>query len=130
MTWSREFVLPWPPATLSPNARQHWSRSMKAKKSYRKACWIAAVSAAFEDRISLHPPAGPLTLQLQFRPPTKAEFDKDNLVARMKAGIDGIADALQIDDKRFGFPQCEIGAIVKDGCVIATVSLQAAARLT
>ena len=36
-----------------------------------------------------------------FIPPDKRSYDRDNLVARMKSGIDGLADALRINDKRF-----------------------------
>ena len=36
-----------------------------------------------------------------FYRPSKRHFDEDNLVARMKSGLDGIADALKIDDKYF-----------------------------
>ena len=38
---------------------------------------------------------------MTFIPPDKRSYDRDNLVARMKAGIDGLADALRINDKRF-----------------------------
>ena len=36
-----------------------------------------------------------------FIPPDKRNYDRDNLVARMKSGIDGLADAMRINDKRF-----------------------------
>ena len=38
---------------------------------------------------------------MTFIPPDKRSYDRDNLVARMKSGIDGLADALGINDKRF-----------------------------
>ena len=46
-------------------------------------------------------PDGPLTLELVFVTPDQRSYDRDNLVARMKSGLDGLADALNIDDKRF-----------------------------
>lgn len=46
-------------------------------------------------------PDGPLTLELVFVTPDQRSYDRDNLVARMKSGLDGLADALKIDDKRF-----------------------------
>ena len=42
-----------------------------------------------------------LVLEMTFIPPDRRSYDRDNLVARMKAGIDGLADALKINDKRF-----------------------------
>ena len=38
---------------------------------------------------------------MTFIPPDRRSYDRDNLVARMKSGIDGLADALKINDKRF-----------------------------
>ena len=42
-----------------------------------------------------------LHLHLVFHKPTKRHYDLDNLIARMKSGIDGVCDSLQINDKRF-----------------------------
>lgn len=88
-------TLPWPPSTLSPNARLHWSAAARAKKSYRLACWACAK----EQGAKAH--SGPLTLRLDFYPPDRRSYDHDNLLARMKAGLDGLADAMKIDDKNF-----------------------------
>jgi len=44
---------------------------------------------------------GPWHVVLVFTPPDRRTYDRDNLVARMKAGIDGMCDALMIDDKDF-----------------------------
>lgn len=40
-------------------------------------------------------------LNLTFTPPTRRRFDLDNLLARMKAGLDGLADVLGVDDSRW-----------------------------
>ena len=42
-----------------------------------------------------------LTLKLTFVPPDRRSYDRDNLMARMKSGIDGMCDAIKIDDKVF-----------------------------
>ena len=39
-------------------------------------------------------------LQLMFFPPDKRKRDLDNMLARMKSGLDGFFDALEIDDAR------------------------------
>lgn len=44
---------------------------------------------------------GNLVLELTFVRPDRRSYDRDNLIARMKAGIDGACDALGFDDKRF-----------------------------
>lgn len=47
------------------------------------------------------PGDGNLRTELMFYKPTRRSMDHDNLLARMKAGLDGVADALAIDDRRF-----------------------------
>lgn len=92
-----EITLPWPAATLSPNARGHWIRGYKARRQYRTRCCVETELQVAWDRTlpeKLH-------LHLVFHKPTKRHYDLDNLIARMKSGIDGVCDALQINDKRF-----------------------------
>lgn len=90
--------LPWPPKELSPNARLHWAKLARAKAAYRQTCgWeVKRHAAAFG--------AGPheqLVLTLEFFAPNKRSRDQDNLLASMKAGLDGMADALGINDSRW-----------------------------
>lgn len=92
-------VLPWPSPKLSPNARVHWAELAKAKAAYRRACFVLCREAGFEKEV-FHA-AQDLRLSLSFVPPTRAGRDLDNCLASMKAGIDGLADALGVDDRRF-----------------------------
>ena len=106
--------LPWPPTGLSPNARNHWSKTMRLKKAYRtERAWQAVAQG-------LRPiNADRLHLNITFAPPTRRAFDLDNALARIKAGLDGLADVLKVDDSRWsitiqksetigGFVQIEI----------------------
>jgi len=92
-------ILPWPPKELSPNARVHWAKLAKVKKSYRSACASLArqegLSSAFRSA------AGVLHVSLVFVPPDRRQRDQDNMLAAMKSGLDGLADAIGIDDRRF-----------------------------
>lgn len=89
-------VLPWPPKALSPNARQHWAALANAKRAYRRACaWQAAEQGV------RHTPAEKIAMSLVFVPPDRRRRDWDNLIASMKAGLDGLADVLGVDDSRF-----------------------------
>lgn len=91
-----EIILPWPSTALSPNARTHWARLAKAKRAYREACaWTAREQGAA--RIN----ADSLHMTLTFYPPTRREFDLDNALARIKSGLDGLADVLGVDDSRW-----------------------------
>lgn len=96
-----EIRLPWPPRELSPNARVHWSKRSKAAAAYRSECgWI--VRAAIAKAPDFKPPDSErIALWIDFFPPDRRHRDDDNLLAAFKAGRDGIADALGINDKRF-----------------------------
>lgn len=91
-----ELTLPWPPSELSPNARTHWAKLAKAKRAYRAACaWTAKEQGAGR----LH--ADSLHLTLTFHAPTRRAYDLDNALARLKSGLDGLADVLGVDDSRW-----------------------------
>ncbi len=94
-----KLVLGWPPSDLSPNARLHWAKLAKAKKQYRKDCETLSKEQLKKYKLKELPEK--LVLEMTFIPPNKRNYDRDNLVARMKSGIDGLADALRINDKRF-----------------------------
>ena len=89
--------LPWPPKELSPNASIHWAKKAKFKKAYRHDCWALALEA------SLKAPEGPekIRLEITFYPPDKRHRDADNMVAAIKSGLDGLADALRVNDRLF-----------------------------
>ena len=92
-------ALPWPPTALSPNVRQHWGKLAKAKSEYREACAVAV--RGLGGRRTYTVPDGPLHLSLEFCPPTRRSYDRDNLLSRMKAGLDAVCmDALGFDDSR------------------------------
>lgn len=90
-----QVLLPWPPKVLSPNARAHWAARSKAAKDYRYRCLLGA------KQVGLTAPAGKVLLMLEFLPPNNRRRDDDNLLAAFKAGRDGLADALGIDDSLF-----------------------------
>lgn len=89
-------TLPWPPAALSPNSRGHWAQLARARKAYRQACaWQArAQGASRVDAQRLH-------VNLSFHKPSRRPMDLDNCLSRMKAGLDGLADVLGVDDSRW-----------------------------
>lgn len=91
--------LPFPPAELSPNRKngRHWGATHAVKVTYRETCWALALKAVR----GFVPPAGDLALRLTFVQPDKRRRDRDNLLASAKAGLDGLAAALKVDDSRF-----------------------------
>lgn len=112
--------LPWPPSALSPNRRLHWARLAKAKAAYRAACCLVTTQATVLRKIDSQRdllPAGGLALVVEFCPPDRRSYDRDNLAARMKAGWDGMCDALGIDDRRFSTLTVKVGPPTKGGAV-------------
>ena len=89
-------ILPWPPKELSPNARMHWGALAKAKKAFRARCARAA-----REQGARAIQADNLHLSLTFYAPTRRAYDLDNALARMKSGLDGLADVLGVDDRHW-----------------------------
>ena len=105
-------TLPWPPKELSPNVRLHWAQKSKHAKAYRMACFALAHQA----KLAKPETEGRVHLWIDFYPPDRRHRDDDNMIAAFKAGRDGLADALGIDDKRFvchPFVRDEVGGMVK-----------------
>ncbi len=94
-----DLILPWPPKELSPNARLHWSKVAAAKRKYRTACWAMTLEA--ETHFVPKKPDSKLRVHLLFIAPDRRNYDLDGLLSRMKSGLDGVADALKVNDKRF-----------------------------
>jgi crossover junction endodeoxyribonuclease RusA len=94
--------LPFPPASLNPNRKngRHWGTTHGVKTDYRTQCWALTLSAMQADR-SFVPPAGDIPLRVTFVQPDKRQRDRDNLLASIKSGLDGLAAALKVDDSRF-----------------------------
>lgn len=113
-----ELTLPWPPAACSPNARVHWSRKSKAAKSYRAVCRLLAKQAGIQA------PKGDALLMLEFVPPDRRRRDDDNLLAMFKAGRDGLADAMGIDDNVFAAQIRVSKETTKDGVVRVRIQAQ------
>jgi crossover junction endodeoxyribonuclease RusA len=102
--------LPFPPATLSPNARPHWAQRARAFKSYKMQCYM--LLSQFRDTL-----AGRDTFSVTFHPPTAHRFDADNLVSRFKAGQDALAEIAGVDDSQFVMTYRK-GSPVKGGAVV------------
>ncbi len=101
----------WPDTKLSPNARLHRMQVARAKAAYRTACaWDCKAQGIKPiEADSLH-------VAITFHPPSRRRFDLDNLLSRMKAGLDGLADVIGVDDSRWSI-SIKRGEPIKGGCV-------------
>lgn len=95
---ARSFVviLPWPHRDLHPNARIHWSRRASATK---RARWDACALAKSSGVPNLK--SADLLVTAVFIPPDGRRRDTDGMLSNIKAYLDGIADAIGIDDSRW-----------------------------
>jgi crossover junction endodeoxyribonuclease RusA len=114
-------TLPWPSADLSPNGRVHWSTLARAKKKAKNEAWGLTKAIMGPLGIRVAEMAGPLDVQITFHPEIDRGRDVDNFQARMKAGLDGIALALGVNDTSF-HPVTTFGAKRKPHCVVITLT--------
>jgi crossover junction endodeoxyribonuclease RusA len=91
--------LPYPSKALMPNRKNgtHWSKTKGEKDAaFSEAFYrtkMVAVGVKFKPE--------PIALTVTFIQNDKRHRDLDNLLACIKANLDGVARALNIDDKLF-----------------------------
>jgi len=92
-------VLDFPPKDLFPNraSGKHWGSLYKLKLDYRESSTWLAKSQLGDWKHN----GNPIVLTLAFHMPDKRWRDADNCLAAAKAGIDGLADALMVNDRIF-----------------------------
>lgn len=92
-------VLDFPPKDLFPNrsSGKHWGSLYKLKSDYRESSTWLAKSQLDDWKHN----GNPIVLTLAFHMPDKRWRDADNCLAAAKAGIDGLADALMVNDRIF-----------------------------
>ena len=100
-----KIILPWPDSRLMPNAkrRSHWRAYQPVAKREREvAHYLAKASHGFQEaRTALSGGEGHIVLQIRFYPPDKRHRDDDGMIGAFKHARDGVADALEVDDRRF-----------------------------
>lgn len=97
--------LPYPAKELWPNARPHWAAKARETKKLREyAYWLAKQAT---------PPKfgnGPIPVKITIFPQRYGPVpDRDNCLSACKAALDGIAQAIGINDRYF-HPVISIGA--------------------
>lgn len=111
-----QITFDWPVGKLSPNARVHWSKKAKAVKSYRTSCAWAARAAGVKSIVA----DGEVAMTITFYPPDNRRRDRDNMIAAFKSGLDGLSDAMGVDDSLF-VPTYRVGPAMKPGRIVVTL---------
>jgi crossover junction endodeoxyribonuclease RusA len=88
-------TLPLPPKELSPNSRCHYMAKANKKKAYREYACAAVLEAGGGGQ---RWPAAKVAITYYHK--TKRHKDRDNIIAEMKAAIDGIEDSGLVDNDR------------------------------
>jgi len=104
----------WPPRELSPNARVFRLKKAKIAKEYR----AYGETAAKESGVKINW-EGKIYLDITFLPPDNRHRDIDNLLSSCKNLLDGIADGLGVNDRRFR-PSLDISDPINGGGVMIT----------
>jgi Holliday junction resolvase RusA-like endonuclease len=91
--------LPFPPSELMPNNKngKHWAATHSVKKKYKEDCFYLTKHSGSEFIVDDEP----IRVTLMYMMPDKRHRDVDNLLAASKAGLDGVAEALGVNDNQF-----------------------------
>ena len=105
-----EIELPWPPSQLFPNYRNshHWSRSDKQRRNARTLAW-GLTAQQLGPLLRKYEAPERLPVRIQVAAPKRGGRtpDDDGIKGACKAYLDGISDALGVDDKRFSLGAIE-----------------------
>lgn len=107
-------TLPFPPASLSGHNTGHWKAKSAIVRKHREWAYLATLEAAIPV-----PDEGDIPIRITFVPPDNRS-DRTNLPNRLKASIDGIADALGVNDRRF-LPSYHFAPPEKPGKVVVEI---------
>jgi crossover junction endodeoxyribonuclease RusA len=100
-----KITLPWLDKRLTPNAkrRKHWTTYSKAINDSRQMGWALTCEAMGEAKVTKGSLAylDRIALEVTFYPPDNRRRDLDGMIGAFKHMLDGISDALGVDDSRF-----------------------------
>ena len=109
--------LAWPDQILSPNSRAHFMPLSRAKKTAKEA---ANWSTRSVKPLDWKHDGSRLPVKIIAHPPINRNRDADNAIASCKSLLDGVAEALGVNDSLFDL-SFEWGDVVSRGKVIVEV---------
>jgi hypothetical protein len=112
--------LAWPAKELWPNGgTPHHMVLHRFKQAARiKAQWATKIARPFD----YAPPDAPIPVHITAHPkPTGPHPDADNLIAAIKAHLDGIAEVIGVNDRDFAAPTVSFGDRCQRGRVVVTI---------
>lgn len=114
-------ILPWPDRKLNPNYSKgrHWTSTTDQRKTARMAAHVLTSNALHLAKTPDH--VGDVALTIVFMAPDKRHRDRDNLLSALKPSLDGIADAMGVNDSQFNPITISREFGTKPGSVIVTI---------
>lgn len=109
--------VPYPDGALLQNSRAHWTKKGVATADARMVARSAAAKALDGTRWN----ATPLKGEAYIFPPDKRRRDTGNTFAALKPSIDGIFDALGVDDELITEWRIVRGKPRPDGLIILVI---------
>lgn len=103
------------------NGRSHHASNAAKIKAREDAYWLTKADPA---HIQFNDSEAAIPVSIVYCPPDRRRRDLDNLLAASKASIDGIANAMCIDDTRFRPILIDVGTIGKPGSMIVAVGVK------
>jgi crossover junction endodeoxyribonuclease RusA len=118
--------LPWPDPKLNPNQSKgvHWAGTSALRKRARTDAFWLTRGAMLQNLMACRPDAlgaGDVAVTITFVQPDKRRRDRDNILAALKPSLDGLAEAIGVDDSRFEPLTIRRQYGDKPGCVLVTV---------
>lgn len=92
------FDLPLPPDELKPNSRSHWRQKAKKTQEYRGETFMIAHGLLVKSGMVNKPMLDKAVVQVEFYHKTSRLQDSDNIIASLKAAIDGLTSAGILND--------------------------------
>lgn len=116
--------LPFPDAALFPNRKngKHWTATSAAKDAQKHDAYMLTKQAMANQSSNFGEANIPLSLV--YLTPDKRKRDLDNMLAASKALIDGMAQALGVDDSRFKPVLVDWVQGPKGGALMAAVGIK------
>lgn len=122
-------TLAWPDPHLNPNrsAGMHWSATANLRKN-AKASANFLTAKAMRQAGTVKEAGGtkssPVALTITFIQPDRRARDRDNLLAALKPSLDGVAQALGINDSEFEPVTIKREYGPKPGSVMVEIAIQ------
>jgi crossover junction endodeoxyribonuclease RusA len=115
--------LPFPARELFPNRKngKHWTTTNAVKDAQKNAAYMLTKEAMQTAKAQW--PEGNIPLSLVYLTPDKRKRDADNMLAASKALLDGMAQALGVDDSRFKPILVDWVLGPKEGALVAAVGI-------